>query len=669
MSAVKNNSFENIRSKERKPAKNILLFLLINVQLCILPMYLFLPAVVIALLLFFSVWQLQIIYRNKKNPGKIIQLACVAMVFVSLQLGYERLLGQQPGIALIILMTTLKLFEVKAVRDGYVVVYSCFFIIASIFFQTQSVWIIIYVMFVVISLTMLLISLSDRRNSVSLKTTGQLATRYVLFAIPFMLILFLLFPRIPGPLWALPDDVFSAHTGLSEEMSPGSINRLISSSAIAFRVKFDGSIPEHSWRYWRGAVLTDYDGKTWRRHDAAVTEKADIVYRENSAQRYRYTVTLEPTNLKWLLSLEYAKKYEQSYRFSREAMLLAENKISNVINYHVESQTDAINQALHKQEDYRNRLLPVNINPQTIALTKKLLIKSGYNKQQYVRNVLNYFSQGGFVYTLKPDILKVNIIDEFLFNSKRGFCEHYASAFTYLMRAAGIPARIVIGYQGGTMNPLDNYMIVRQSDAHAWTEIWINNQWKRVDPTAVVSPERIEQGVENAGLESSRLPLLLVADNDYIRNIAFLYDSFQNSWNQWVIGFDQEKQNELLKLVGLQDASLSSLLLLLVGSLSIAGLLVSWLILKQNYTDNDEVQKYYNIFCRKMQRYGIQQRLNEGPVDFERRLLQQKIFSVNEKEKISFILKSYRHLHYGNDKNEKLEKSYIKKIKSFRLYG
>ena len=651
-----------------KPAKHILYFLLVNIQLSIVPLYLSLPPVVILLILSLCVWQLFIVYKDRSNPGQLSRLLIVVLIFVSLFYMYGHLLGQQPGVALIILMTVMKLFEMKALRDCYVIVYSCFFIIASTFFQSQSVWLIFYVMFVVITLTMTLIMLSDRRHTVSLRDGMQMAARYVVLAIPMMLILFILFPRIPGPLWALPKDAFSAQTGLSEEMSPGSINKLISSSAIAFRVKFEDEVPQHAQRYWRGAVLSDYDGRTWRRRDAPEKAQANIRYAEDGEQRYSYTITLEPTSMNWLLSLEYAHSYEPVYRLNREAMLLSKNKVNGVISYRVESASDAVNEALFSQEDYKNRLLPVELNPKTIELTKQLLSASAYDTETFVRSVLSYFRNGDFVYTLNPDLLGSNVIDEFLFDSKKGFCEHYASAFTYLMRAAGIPARVVIGYQGGKMNPLDDYMIVRQSDAHAWTEVWFDGRWNRIDPTAVVSPGRIEQGVQDAGLEINRLPLLLVSESSLIKNMAFIYDSFQNSWNQWVIGFDQKKQYELLKSLGMENTTLSNIILLLVTCLTIAGLVVAWLVLKQRHVETDRVQNYYNIFCRKLQGHGIVRELHEGPLDFEKRLMRQP-FSKGAKDEIKSIIRIYRALHYGNHDNSRLIKPYIKKVKAFKLTG
>lgn len=655
-----------------KPNRDILISLLIGIHLSALPLYFDMPIPVILLLLSLSLWQLFLIKQDKPNPGKIIQLAIIVISFMIVRYSFGHIFGQQPGIALVTLMTILKLFETKSHRDCYITVYSAFFIIASNFFHSQSLWLIIYVFIIVIILLNILIALSDRLHTVPLTARLQLASRFIFYAIPMMLVLFFLFPRIPGPLWGLPEDAFSGRTGLSEEMSPGSINRLINSSAIAFRVKFEQQMPKHNQLYWRGAVLTDYDGRTWRRHDAPASTEANIEYDDNPDNRYRYTVTLEATNLNWLLSLEYPKPADGSkpsleYRFNREAMLLTKNKINNVTNYTVESQAGSSNRALFDQESYRNRLLPVQLNPQTLALANQLLQLSAYDAQRYIRKVLSYFRENGFVYTLTPDLLGDNAMDDFIFKSRRGFCEHYASAFTYLMRAAGIPARVVIGYQGGRMNPLDDYMIVRQSDAHAWSEVWLNGAWQRVDPTAVISPDRIERGILNAGLENSQLPLLLVSDNSIIENLTYLYDSFQNRWNQWVIGYDQKKQYDLLKSLGLENASASNLVFLLVICFTITVFIISWFILTKSKVDKDRIQHYYNLLCLKLQRQGIQRNLNEGPVDFENRLYHEQDFSEKTRNDLVFIFKAYRSLHYGNQSNKELVNQYIKKIRNLKI--
>ena len=661
-----------MRNNTDKPGREILISLLIGIHLSALPLYAGLPIPVTLLLLSLSLWQFLLIKQNRPNPGKIVLLSTIVLSFLIVRYSFGHVFGQQPGIALVTLMTILKLFETKSHRDCYIVIYSAFFIIASNFFHSQSIWLIIYVFFVVVSLVSILIALSDRLNTVPLTNRFKMSSRFIFYAIPMMLVLFFLFPRIPGPLWGLPDDAFIGQTGLSEEMSPGSINRLINSSAIAFRVKFEQQVPRHSQLYWRGAVLSDYDGRTWRRNDAPASAEANIQYDENPENRFRYTVTLEPTNLSWLLSLEYPRPADGSthdikYSLNREAMLLTKDKINNVTNYTIESQAGSINRALFDQESYKNRLLPLQLNPRTLALSRQLLQLSANDAERYISNVLSYFRDNGFIYTLTPDLLGDDAMDDFIFTSRRGFCEHYASAFTYLMRAAGIPSRVVIGYQGGKMNPLDDYMIVRQSDAHAWSEIWINGSWQRVDPTAVISPDRIERGILNAGLESSQLPLLLLSDNSFIKNATFLYDSFQNRWNQWVIGYDQKKQYDLLKSLGLENASPANLILLLVICLTLTAMIISWFILTKNSVEKDRVQHHYNLLCQKLQRQGIQRNLNEGPVDFENRIYEEQALSNRTKHDLMFIFKAYRSLHYGNQSNNDLVKHYLKKIRKLKI--
>ena len=662
-----------VKSAAAKPGRNILFSLLIGIHLSALPLYSGMPLAITLLIAMLSLWQFFKIKQQRTEPGKLIKILIILISFLTVLYSYGHLFGQQPGIALVTLMTILKLFETKNTRDCYIVIYSAFFIIASNFFHSQSIWLIFYVFFVVVFLVAILIALSDKLKSVSLKNRLTMASRFVFYAMPLMLVLFVLFPRIPGPLWGLPDDAFTSQTGLSEEMSPGSINRLISSSAIAFRVKFDKTRPPHRQLYWRGAVLSYYDGKTWRRSDAPDSAQANIQYTDNSENTFSYLITLQPTNLNWLLSLEYPEAYislgnEQPYKVNREAMLTTRSKITNIVSYYVTSETNANNQALFEQENYKNRLLPVSINQQTVKLARDLFQLSKFDTKQYVNTVLAYFRNNEFVYTLDPDLLGEDAMDDFLFTSRRGFCEHYASAFTYLMRAAGIPARVVIGYQGGKMNPLDDYMIVRQSDAHAWSEVWLNNYWQRVDPTAAVSPDRVEQGILHAGLENSRLPLLLLSNNTLFKNVAFLYDSFQNNWNQWVISFNQKKQNELLKSLGFEDISSSNLIMLLVICLTITGAIISWFLLTHKTVEKNIIQHHYNLFCLKLKRHGLQRQLNEGPVDFENRIYSERILSTNTKNDMAFIFEAYRTLYYGDQKNNNLLDHYIKKIKTFKIH-
>jgi len=651
------------------PTADNRLALLAFVNLAALPLYAGMPAAIILLILVLSAWQLLLIKTGRANPPKYILMLCVVAACAILFYSFRHLLGQQPGIALVIIMCVLKLFEINTNRDAYIVVYSACFVIASNFFYDQSVWLAIYVCALIVVMYSILVSLSDRLHTTRMTQRLRQSAVALIYSLPLMLILFVLFPRIPGPLWGLPEDAYKNQTGLSEEMSPGSINQLVSSSAIAFRVKFDDDrIPPHHERYWRGIVLTQYDGRTWRKDDAPESALANIEYSDpgSAASSYSYEVTLEPTNLDWLLALEYPHTFAGRYRLSREAALYSEDKINNIISYRIESRA-GINRSLFAQEDLKYRLLPVGRNPGTADLASILMEEADYDARAYITAVLNYFSEQGFIYTLSPDLLGEDAMDDFLLQTRRGFCEHYASAFTYLMRLAGIPARVVIGYQGGVMNPLDDYMIVRQSDAHAWSEVWLDGRWRRIDPTATIAPDRIEQGITSAGLELNRLPALLVTEFGLLKDMAFLYDSFQNRWNQWVIGFDQERQKRLMQLLGFEQAGASLLVTLLTILLTVFSLLMAWLVLKGRNRSTDTIQYHYELLCSKLERKGFHRAVNEGPRDFESRILDNKDLSGHSRAELAFIFQAYRKMHYGNVRSAKLLAEYVKKVRRFRL--
>ena len=368
-----------MNTASNRPNNSILYALLAGVHLSALPLYRGMPIAIILLLVLLSAWELFLVKNNKNNPARFVLIFIVITSLAIILYSYGHIFGQQPGTALIILMTLLKLFEIKSIRDCYIVIFSSFFIIANNFFHSQSVWLILYVFLVLVFLLSILVAFSDRLGTMPWRARLKISSRFILYALPLMLVLFVLFPRIPGPLWGLPDDAFSNHTGISEEMSPGSINRLINSSAIAFRVQFEGTVPTHEQRYWRGAVLSLYDGKTWRRSDAPKTARNNIIYSEDNSKDFNYRITLEPTDLSWLLSLDYPLSYDHQYSLSREAMLLTKNKINNVLNYRITSQPSAINRALFEQEAHKNRLLPLNLNPQTVQLARNLLSLSAYD--------------------------------------------------------------------------------------------------------------------------------------------------------------------------------------------------------------------------------------------------------------------------------------------------
>ena len=637
---------------------------LIGIHLVALPMYTRLPPYVLLLIVSFTIWTLLIIADRTKQPISFVRILLAMAVLASLLVSYGSIFGQAPGTAMLLMLSFLKLFEMKSKRDVLLVIFLGYFLLATNFFHSQSPWVAVYVFVVVIYLTSLLIIFSDRLSSTSFKTRIKISARMTMQAIPLMLILFVLFPRIPGPLWSLPKDVKSAMTGVGDEMSPGSINNLISSGAVAFRVQFKGEAPEQKDLYWRGVVLSHYDGHTWTRDDAPAQLQPSVTYRGADAKIIDYTIMLEPHGRKWLYSLETLVANEGAYVVTRELQVLANEKIKSVLFYTMNSNLHAVNEGLNEEGKKKNLSLPQRLNQRTIALAKQLRLKAG-NEIAFVDLVLDYFRTQPFSYTLSPPLLGDNAMDDFIFNSQRGFCEHYSSAFVYLMRSAGVPARVVVGYQGGTINPVDDYMIVRQSDAHAWTEIWLDDKgWVRIDPTAAVSPDRIDYGIANAGLEEARLPSFLVSNSEFLLQLGYTIDSFNHNWNKWVVGFNDKKQKQLFELLGVDDIDKATLFSWMVLAMTLSGgLLALWIFNRSGKKSRRDVAAYYyDVFCQKLEKAGLFKAPSESANEFLARVVQ----VVPELEqKASFITHCYQRIRYGGHDSEDQKKQFVHAVKKF----
>ena len=638
---------------------------LLGIHVVALPLYPHMPWPVLSTTAVFTVWTLLIISGRLAQPGRLLMLLLTALVVAVLLQSFGTILGQQPGSAMLLLLSFLKLFEMKSTRDIAIVIFMGFFLIASNFFFSQSLFIAIYVFIVVVYLTSVLIVFSDRLGTTRYNHRIRQALAMIVQATPLMLILFLLFPRVPGPLWGLPKDAQAARTGLSDEMSPGSINRLVRSGEVAFRVKFAGSTPPRAQRYWRGLVLSDYDGRTWRLDNAPARTYPLLFASDDAQSSFDYTVMLEPHNQRWLYTLESLIEYEEQQRVTRELQLLVPNKITDVISYTLRSDTSVKNGGLFAAERRKNLALPDGLNPETVAFANDLFAQANRDSQAYLSSVLRHFSQQEFYYTLAPPLLGAHAMDEFLFSTRRGFCEHYASAFVYLMRAAGIPARVVMGYQGGAMHPFDDYMIVRQSDAHAWSEVWMEDEgWIRVDPTAAVSPTRIENGIENAGLERDLLPSILVSDNALFQRARYAWDSFHNNWNQWVIGFDQKRQQQMLEWAGLRNVTISSLVIWLVIAMTLAvGPVAWWVLRRESAWQKDWIRRYYDKYCRKLDKAGIGYRPYESASELMERAVR---VLPGKQQELAMITADYQRLRYGDDHSELRRKRFIRAIRRFR---
>lgn len=513
-------------------------------------------------------------WKDERLPGRWLLILLVGIGCAGILLEFRTLFGRDAGVAMLVMFMTMKLLELKSRRDAMVIVTLGYFLLLTHYFYSQSIPTGFWLLATLWLITATLIRLHGG-TAIAPRAALRYAGQLCLQAAPFMLVLYVLFPRISGPLWGLPADAHSGTTGLSDTMSPGTISKLVQSGEIAFRVRFDDAPPPKQQLYWRGPVLETYDGTNWR-PGAERTTAARI---EAVSPPIGYETTLEAHHQRWLLALDAptalpAEIVPDSALTVRSAKPVGERQRFRL--------AASLDYRFNLTEDPRvlrhNLALPTGRNPESHALAArwKAVLPS---PDAIINEALALFA-ADFSYTLQPPLLGANGIDDFLFHTRRGFCEHYAAAFVVLMRAAGIPARVVTGYQGGEFNPVDGYLVVRQSDAHAWAEVWLSGRgWVRIDPTATVSPSRIETGIADALPFGEPLPVLVQWRAQWLRTLRYRWEAINNAWNQQVLGYDRQHQRRLLARFGLREADWHGLAIALgvACSLLVAGL-TAWTI-------------------------------------------------------------------------------------------
>ena len=567
----------------------------------------------------FILWRGWMLWRRfPLPPGWLVNLMAVAGA-IGIGYHFRTILGKDPGVALLCLFLSLKLFETRNRRDAFVVALLCLFLILAQFFygQTMGTALIMGVATLLVTATLVALqhSLSPPRHI--LRTAGLLLAQ----ALPFMVLLFVLFPRVSGPLWGLPADASKSRSGLGETMSPGTISDLSLSEAIAFRVRFKSDTPPRNQMYWRGPVMTDFDGLTWR---IARPELALRLPYRAEGPGYDYETTLEPNHQLWLLAMDYPGQIPPETRLTGNYQLLAEKPLANRLRLDLRAYPDS----QPGQEESPQRLnqslqLPRDGNPRTRAFAAELRERfpDAKDNPALIAEFLRFIRTAQFVYTLSPPLLGKDTVDDFLFNTRRGFCEHYASALVFTLRAAGIPARVVTGYQGGEINPVDGYYLIRQSDAHAWAEVWLAGKgWQRVDPTAAVAPNRVENNLAAAVPSTDPLPLLTRPELEWLRQMRYRWEAVSNAWNQWVLGYDAQKQKGLLQKLGIDSPDWKTLAALLASLLGLLMLgLGLWLATQR--IKRDPLQQQWHRFSRKLARHDLACAPWEGPLAYQQRLV------------------------------------------------
>ena len=550
-------------------------------------------------------------------------LAFVALLAVLLD--YRTLNGIDAGTALLVLMAGMKLLETRTVRDLTVIVFLSYFALFAAFLYDQSMLALPYMLVTAWLLTVTLMRIHQTTSAMPVREAAWITGKMFLQSLPLAVLLFMLFPRLPGQFWAVTAARGAATTGLSDEMSPGDVSELSVSSALAFRAKFAGPLPAPAQRYWRGPVLHDFDGRTWRQPRTLFVPQQVAA----SAPIYDYQVMLEPHQRRWIFALDVPTRWpgQRAIRTSDLQLLSPrEQPISTLTSFELQSATAYTVQSplpeVMRRADLR---LPQGRNARSIALAREMRGQAG-SDQAFIAAVLAKFRNEQYFYTLEPPRLQLDSVDDFLFNTRRGFCEHFASAFTVLARAAGIPARVVTGYQGGEYNPLSGYLLIRQSDAHAWSEVWLEGRgWVRVDPTAAVAPERIERGLAAALADGGEsLPGSYLRQSALFNRLQLAWDAANTFWNNQVVGFGESQQRWLLEQFNLdgdgQELGIA-LALSLIGFFAAMSAYLAW---RFRPRARDPLAQIYDQLCRKLARRGLPRAAHEGPNDYVARVLQSR---------------------------------------------
>ncbi|MGD9387406.1 MAG: DUF3488 and transglutaminase-like domain-containing protein [Gammaproteobacteria bacterium] len=603
-----------------------------------------LPVWITAVFFGAAAWRLAIQRRGWRLPPRWLQLALAGTCVVGVLFTYRTLNGLEAGGGLLVVMGAMKLLETRSRRDLQVLAFIGFFLVMMQLLYDQPIWSLPWLAASVAAITLALLQGVRAGAPLPWRAATGMVLRMLGFAVPVAAVLFLLFPRVPGPFWALPSRGAEAMSGLSDEMSPGMISRLIQSNEVAFRVSFEGALPPPEERYWRGPVLERFDGWTWSDLERLPRLNQPL---ELAGPSYRYRLTIEPHGRAWLLALDFPGAWTDSEAFlTHEFQLVARRPVDNVRALDVQSWPGArVEAQLGPITRFRSLRLPEGRNPRAAALARSLRAAAN-SDAALVDALLRQFREEPFVYTLEPPPLtSAHPVDEFLFRTRRGFCEHYASAFTMMARAAGLPARVVTGYQGGELNPLSDRLVVRQSDAHAWSEVWLEGSgWIRVDPTGAIAPDRIELGLGEALPAGERVPGAALRELFGVRTLTQGWDALNSLWTDWVLGYGPERQLALLARLGLPNADWRALVVgLTVLVAAIMGAFALWLAWRLRPPPEPEVARLYREFCRRMAAAGIPREPQEGPRDYAARVARDRPAEGPAAERITRLYLALRY--------------------------
>jgi protein-glutamine gamma-glutamyltransferase len=582
---------------------------------------------------------------GRSAPPRGVLIAVAALVMPLLFLRFHTFNGLVAGTALLSVTAGLKLLETKTQRDIYIITLIIYFVSLAALLEGDSFWLLAYLIGVCWLTTATLLRVTSSGPTPGWRRSLRYGGRVLAQALPLALVFWLFFPRFAAPLWQVPNDSKTAASGLSDTMSPGDITQLALSDEVAFRVRFDSAAPPAQERYWRGPVLDHFDGHSWTRSTSGLGGAPPPLQPQGAA--YRYTVMMEPHQHQWLFMLDWPSTWNQPHAgLSSDYTLMQPEPLSRAVDVVGTSYTRVeYSEPLKPKTRTRDLDQPRNRNPRTQQLAREM--RSAHaDDLELVRAVLDMFRQQPFYYTLTPPKLSDDSVDEFLFDTKRGFCGHYASAFAALMRAAGIPARVVTGYQGGTLNPYGDYWILRQSDAHAWTEVWIDGRgWTRIDPTAAIAPERVERGLADAVNADDPLASRWQRNAPWFAGTRLQLDLLREIWRERILDFDQDSQRKLLEMLKIPEPDGQKLVMVLAAAMALALVWLTWQVHRELAPPSKDVAgRTYARLCAKLAAAGMARKVHEGAEAYGMRVARQR---PDLADTVTALCRHYSSLRYA----------------------
>lgn len=565
------------------------------------------------------------------RPGRVLpSLTAKILVFAigmaGIALTYGSMLGIDPGLSILLLLVALKVLEANGARDFHVLTLIGFFLALCGLFFSQDLLIWTYVAGVVAVLTATLVRFHRGPGSGSYRSSSLLALKLLAQTLPIVALFFLFFPRVYGGFRFQFSQSLMGSAGMSDRMSPGSFSSLVMSDEVAFRADFpDGNAPSMAAMYWRGGVLWRGEGLTWVQGPPLSQERR---LGQLGGAGVRQRISLAPHGARWLFALDRPASDVRGANYQAGGYLQSRRVITSQFRYEVISRPENREAVLPADQRIETLRLPANISPRVQALVDQWKSEHA-TPREIVNAALQYFRRERFTYTLSPGTYRDTTgLDEFLFERRRGFCEHYAATFATLMRIAGVPSRVVIGYHGGEFNALGKYVIVRQADAHAWCEVWSKDGgWQRIDPTDMIAPERISSGLlsyletqaANTDPGAARNSTAAAGWREFQRDLRLLWDSINYQWDLRVLNFDEDAQRDFLVTLGLGAASWSEIIVWVAIVIALILVAISWWLRRPSRAGFDEVKQAYAKFCRALERAGLPREAWEGPQHFGER--------------------------------------------------